>query len=107
MSNTLSQGVPLRPLKFFKVTAGQIDAAAVLNTLSPIPPETVLIQITCETQAVRYRDDGTNPTAAVGQPLGVGTTMYYDGNWASQKALRFISQVAGAELQVTCYGEAR
>lgn len=107
MSNTLSQGVPLRPLKFFNVTAGQIDTVAVLNTLSAIPTETVLIQIACEGQGCRYRDDGTSPTAAVGQPLSVGATLFYDGNLASQKALRFISQVAGSILQVTCYGEAR
>lgn len=53
-----------------------------------------------ETQAVRWRDDGVAPTATVGMPLAVGTTLMYDGDLTR---IRFIAQVAGAILNVSYY----
>lgn len=57
--------------------------------------------VTCEAQAVRWRDDGTAPTAAVGggYPLAVGAELRYDGDL---KKIQFIEQVSGAKLNV-CY----
>jgi predicted hotdog family 3-hydroxylacyl-ACP dehydratase len=56
--------------------------------------------ITCETQAIRWRDDGVNPTATVGYPLAVGAELRYDGNLP---AIRFIEQTASAVLNVSYY----
>lgn len=56
--------------------------------------------ITAETQAVRWRDDGTAPTASVGMPLAAGVTLQYDGDLTQ---IRFIEQLAGARLNVTYY----
>jgi hypothetical protein len=56
--------------------------------------------IVAETQAVRWRDDGTAPTASVGMPLAVGTSLSYDGDL---KAVRFIEQTASAKLNVSYY----
>lgn len=56
--------------------------------------------IICTAQAVRYRDDGTAPTATVGMPLPVNTVFHYDGNLAN---IRFIEQTAGAVLNVSYY----
>jgi hypothetical protein len=55
--------------------------------------EGVLLQ--AEGQDIRWRDDGTPPTAAIGMILKVGTTFEFRGN-ASQ--LRFIEATAGAKL---------
>jgi hypothetical protein len=56
--------------------------------------------VTCEQVAVRWRDDGTAPTAAVGFPLAVGSVLTYSGNLA---AIKFIGQFAGATLDVAYF----
>lgn len=51
--------------------------------------------------AVRWRDDGTAPTATVGMPLAAGESFVYDGSLA---AIRFIAQGAAAGvLDVSFY----
>lgn len=56
--------------------------------------------IVAETQAVRWRDDGTAPSATVGMPLAVGVTFVYDGDL---KKIRFFEQVGGAKLNISYY----
>jgi hypothetical protein len=56
--------------------------------------------ITPLTQGVRWRDDNTAPTAAVGMPLLAGVTLQYDGDLSK---IRFIETAASAELNVTYY----
>lgn len=57
-----------------------------------------------ETQAVRWRDDGTNPTASVGMPLATGTALEYDGKLGS---IKFIEQTASAKINVAYYARNR
>lgn len=68
--------------------------------LPNIPVNARIARIICETQAVRWRDDGVAPTATVGMPLAVGTELIYDGNLAS---IKFIEQTASAKLNVSYY----
>lgn len=56
--------------------------------------------IIAETQAVRWRDDGTAPTASVGMPLAVGVPLQYDGDLTK---IRFIEQTASAKLNISYY----
>lgn len=56
--------------------------------------------ITPETQAVRWRDDGTAPTATVGMPLAAGVTLQYDGDLTK---IQFIEQSASAKLNISYY----
>lgn len=56
--------------------------------------------IVAETQGVRWRDDGTNPTATVGMPLPVGVPLQYDGDL---KGIKFIEQAASAKLNISYY----
>ena len=56
--------------------------------------------IICETQAIRWRDDGVAPTATVGMPLATGVPLQYDGDITN---IRFIEQVAGAKLNISYY----
>ena len=56
--------------------------------------------IIAEAQAVRWRDDGTAPTATVGYPLAVGVEMKYEGNL---KSIQFFEQAASAKLNITYY----
>lgn len=53
-----------------------------------------------ETQAVRWRDDGTDPTSTVGMPLAAGVALQYDGDLSK---IRFIESVAGAKLNISYY----
>jgi len=52
------------------------------------------------TQTVRWRDDGTNPTASVGMPVAAGAYLNYDGDL---KTIRFIEASASAELNISYY----
>lgn len=59
-----------------------------------------LAVIVAEDQAVRWRDDGTAPSASVGMPLAVGVPLSYDGNLQN---IRFFEQAAGATLNISYY----
>ena len=87
--------------------SGAVDASTLISSLSfagvaGIPAGTSLLLIQPETQAIRWRDDGTAPTAAVGYPLAVGANLEYTGSRLGE--LRVISQVAGAIVNVVAYG---
>jgi hypothetical protein len=56
--------------------------------------------IVAETQAVRWRDDGTAPTASVGMPLAVGVSLQYDGDLTK---IQFIEQTGSAKLNISYY----
>jgi len=49
------------------------------------------------TQAVRWRDDGIDPTASVGNRVAAGGVLGYDGDFS---AIKFIRESAGALLDV-------
>ena len=53
--------------------------------------------IGCEGQAVRWRDDGTAPTASAGMELQPGQALIYDGPLGT---IQFIQEAASAKLNV-------
>lgn len=65
-----------------------------------IPKGTTRAQISVSAQAVRYRDDGTAPTASVGYPKPTGSEFTYAGNFQN---LQFIAQTGTATLDVLFY----
>lgn len=65
-----------------------------------VPAGTRLCLIVALTQAVRWRDDGTNPTGTVGMPLAVNTLLTY---WGDPTLIKFFEQAASAELNVSYY----
>ncbi len=73
-----------------------LSASAALT----VPTGATMALIVADTQAVRWRDDGTAPTASVGMPLAVGVSLSYDGDL---KAIRFIQQASSATLNVSYY----
>lgn len=91
------QNIYEKPLGYQQIT--NLSSAASLS----IPAGTRLILITPEAQAVRWRDDGINPTSSVGYPLAAGAELRYTG-WAdAQPNLKFIEQAASARLNVMYY----
>jgi hypothetical protein len=88
-----------KPLKY-----EQIDVAGSAIGLNPPDPNfdtaySALIQ--AEGQNIRWRDDGTDPTAAVGMILTPNTVLEYDGDL---NKIKFIEAVAGGILNVSYYG---
>lgn len=93
-----------KSLGYFQAAAGAVDAAVTLASLAggSIPAGATRVKVSVSAQAIRWRDDGAAPTAAIGMPQAAGTTLdYQERDLAS---LRFISQVAGAVLDITFYG---
>jgi hypothetical protein len=84
----------LNPLGYQQITS--LGSATALT----IPTGARAAIIAAETQAVRWRDDGTNPTAAVGQPLASGADFLYTGKLSK---LKFIEQTASAKLDIVYY----
>lgn len=85
----------LEPAGYVQVTS--LSSAVGLGT---IPNGTKLTLIQPESQDVRWRDDGTNPSTSVGMVLSAGTTLVYNGNPA---AIKFIEVAASAKLNVAFY----
>lgn len=87
-------GAPWTALGFQKLT---VSSTAVALT---VPTGATWCVVKVETDAVRWRDDGTNPVAATGMPQAVGDTFVYSGPLA---ALKFIRQTTDATLSVSYY----
>ena len=83
-----------KPLGYEQVTG--LSAAKTLT----VPADTRIALIQPETQNVRWRDDGTDPTATIGMIITANSLLIYDGNLATMK---FIEVVAGAKLNVSYY----
>lgn len=84
-----------RPQGFQQIT----DLSA--STALTVPhPDVAYAVITCDVQAVRWRDDGVAPTATVGMPMQPGDVLRYDG---PLDRIRFIQTAAGATLNVSYY----
>jgi hypothetical protein len=84
----------MEPLGYVQLTA----ATAV--GLGTVPDGTTIAMIQCETQNIRWRDDGTNPTTAVGQLLVANSTIFYSG---TMSAFKMIEVVASTKVNVSFY----
>lgn len=87
-----------KPLGYQQITV--LSAAVGLT----VPQGAQRARIQAQTQSVRWRDDGTNPTGTVGMLLGVttGPSDYfeYDGDLG---AIKFIEAAASAAVNVAYY----
>lgn len=77
----------------------QITSLSAAAGLTP-PQGATLALVVPETQGVRWRDDGTNPTASVGMPVAAGSYLSYDGDL---NRIKFIEQSASAKINVSYY----
>ena len=85
----------LRPLGYQQIT--NVSSAVGLT----VPPHATLALISPETQSVRWRDDGTNPTTTVGTVLNAGDYMFYTGYLEN---IKFIEITTSASLNINYYG---
>lgn len=63
-----------------------------------VPEGAYRAKIQAESQAVRWRDDGTNPTTTVGMRIASGGELIYEGDLL---AIKFIEEAASAKLNVS------
>lgn len=84
----------MEPLGYVQLTA------AAATGLGTVPDGTTLAMIQCETQAIKWRDDGTNPTTLIGQLLPVNTTLFYSG---TMSAFKMIEVAASTKVNVSFY----
>ena len=66
-----------------------------------VPGGVRTVMLKCETQPVRWRDDGTDPTTTDGFLLDAGEEFMYTGK---PQKLRFIETVPGSVLHANFYG---
>ena len=90
-----------QPISATSSTAVSITIAAA-SAASATRTDPTFALITPETSAIRWRDDGTAPTAAVsgGFPLAVGQTLEYDG---PLRNIQFIAQAGTSTVNVALY----
>lgn len=78
----------------------QLTSLATATGFSSVPVGATYAIIQAEAQAVRWRDDGVAPTAAIGMVIPAGGELRYDGNL---RGIQFIEAVALAKLNVSFY----
>lgn len=66
-----------------------------------VPVGSTLAVIQAESQNVRWRDDGTDPTATVGMRLEPGDLFFYTG---SLSGIKFIEEAASGKLNISYFG---
>jgi len=77
-------------------------AVAVSTVTGGIPKGTETVLLQAETQDVRYRDDGTVPTASVGRILAAKTL--YEFTVAQIARMNVIEAAASGKLNISFYG---
>lgn len=99
--------MPEKVLGYAQAAAGTINSATLVSSLTfqgqsaaGIPRGTILLLIQPVTAAIRWRDDGTAPSATVGYPLAAGAELRYTAQ--AFAALQVFG--TGAELNVVAYG---
>jgi hypothetical protein len=71
-------------------------------TALTVPTYTLYALVTPESQAVRWRAGGVDPTATVGYPLPAGSELEIEASDLS--SVKFIEQAAGAKLNIIYFG---
>ncbi|TAJ96997.1 MAG: hypothetical protein EPO41_04720 [Reyranella sp.] len=94
------QPLPVTAGKETPLLQAQIPSLSGATGLPTIPATAMRVLVQAEVQNVRFRDDGTNPTASVGMQILAGQTIEYAGDLS---AIKFIEVAAGAVLNVAYY----
>lgn len=98
----LTQNAGERVIDGQRKPAGYQQLAVSSTAVAPtVPAGATAALITVETAAVRWRDDGTDPTASVGCPIASGDPPFmYTGDLS---ALKFIRQTVDAVVNINFY----
>jgi hypothetical protein len=95
---TVTEPAAVVPLGYCQLS---VTAAVLVSTCSGgIPAGATFAKLTTETAAIRWRDDTTAPTAAVGYPVAIGAQSDYSG---SLTTLQVIAQSGTATVNIVFY----
>lgn len=97
------QGCRQGPAAFTPLGYVQLTSLSTATSFSStqIPAYSSFVMLQANTQNIRWRDDGTAPTASVGMVLVAGAApLIYSGSIA---ALQFIYVTSGATLEASFY----
>jgi hypothetical protein len=78
----------------------QLASLGTAAGFASVPAGATLVRFSVTGQSVRYRDDGTNPTATVGVVLPTGVLFDYSG---ALGAIKFIQTASSAVLDACFY----
>ena len=96
-----SSGGAAAPYQATPLGYEQITNLSAAVGFASVPTGATFAYVEVEGANVRWRDDGTNPTASVGMPVYAGSApTLFSGDLA---ALKFIQVVATATLNVSFY----
>jgi hypothetical protein len=98
-SQVSSPVLPLQPLGYCQLTSLN-SATNFSDCPGGIPGGANVAWISVSSEGIRYRDDGTPPSAFVGFPIPAGGTLLYVG---TPKLIQLIEQKASASVDVLFY----
>ena len=84
----------MKPVGYLQITTPST------RTLLTIPSGAQVALIQAEPQNCRWRDDGTDPTAAIGMQIAAGNSVLYVGELS---AFKVIQEAANAKVNVSFY----
>jgi hypothetical protein len=92
----------INPLGYCQLTS--VSSSTLVSSCSGgIPARTAWAVLCVDTAAIRWRDDGTAPTASVGMPVAAGQCFYYSGTFST---LRVIAQTGSPVVNISFYSGA-
>ena len=97
---TATSEVLTTPGTLTPLSGGQMSLNVSSAATLTVPGSANVALIQALTQNVRWRDDGTAPTASVGMQLLAGDEMFYTGDLA---AIQIIQETTTAEVNVLYY----
>lgn len=97
-------GGSLSTIGFEQVAVGGTAVGFTVATFTAGSAIPVLAVVVVESNAIRSRSDGLNPTATVGTPFAVASSFTVCGERAI-RTVRFIQQSAAATISVEYYKE--
>lgn len=92
----------IQPLGYCQLTSVS-SATAISSCSGGIPARAAWAVLCVDTAAIRWRDDGTAPTASVGMPVASGQCFYYSGTFST---LRVIAQTGSPVVNISFYSGA-
>lgn len=96
----LAAGYSWTPLGYFQITSLG-TAVSFSGAGVTVPVGSMMVLIEAEAQGIRWRDDGTAPTASVGMPLAAGQEFQY--RVADFSKIQFIQQTNGGIINLSFY----
>lgn len=91
------------PMGYEAITVSSTAVGFTATVIVTSSRSAVVAECFIVTDAIRYRDDGTAPTAAIGMPVAVSTPFQVCGQLAVRN-LRMIRQTTDATAHCSYYG---